>query len=167
MLEQDPEALLVLVPRYPERFGRAFELAKSAGLAVRRLSEGEPDNTLQCLVVDTMGELLALYAAADITFVGGTLAPVGGHNPLEAAALGRPLLLGPHTAHIKGLAAALVDAGAAIEVRDEASLLEAWKALQSDPQRRERMGQAGRQLVERERGALARTLQIVRAILFQ
>jgi 3-deoxy-D-manno-octulosonic-acid transferase len=114
-----------------------------------------------------MGELLALYAAADIAFVGGTLAPVGGHNPLEAAALGRALIFGPQIGHIEGLAASLISAGAAIEVEDEASLLEAWMSLQSDPAVRERMGRAARQLVERERGALQRSLDIVGAILFQ
>jgi len=161
------DALLVLAPRYPERFGQAFELARSAGLSVARLSDGQPGKGVQCLVIDTMGELLPLYAAADIAFVGGTLAPVGGHNPLEAAALGRALIFGTHTAHIEGLAASLISVGAAIEVEDEASLLKAWMSLQPDPAVRERMGRAARKLVERERGALQRSLDIVGAILFQ
>lgn len=167
VLDRFADALLVLAPRYPERFGRAFELASSAGVAVARLSDGQPGRGVQCLVIDTMGELLALYAAADIAFVGGTLAPVGGHNPLEAAALGRALIFGPHTAHIEGLAASLISAGAAIEVEDEASLLEAWMSLQSEPAVRDRMGRAARQLVEHERGALQRSLQVVEAILFE
>jgi 3-deoxy-D-manno-octulosonic-acid transferase len=167
VLDRFADALLVLAPRYPERFGRAFEQASVAGFAVARLSDGQPGRGVQCLVIDGMGELLALYAAADIAFVGGTLAPVGGHNPLEAAALGRALIFGPQIGHIEGLAASLISAGAAIEVEDEASLLEAWMSLQSDPAVRERMGRAARQLVERERGALQRSLDIVGAILFQ
>lgn len=167
LLRRFPDALLVLAPRYPERFGRAFEIAGKVGLSTARLSEGGAGDAVQCLVIDSMGELLALYAAADIAFVGGTLAPVGGHNPLEAAALGRALIFGPHTAHIEGLAAALVGAGAAVEVNDEASLLEAWASLLSDAALRDRMGRAARLLVESERGAVERSLQIIGAMLFQ
>lgn len=168
LLDCHPESLLVLAPRYPERFERVAQRAAEAGFSVQKLSEGKgPDEPTECLVVDRMGELLKFYAAADIAFIGGTLAPVGGHNPLEAAALGKPLLFGPHTAHIEGLAAELLEANAAIGVDGAESLKDAWAMLAGDPNLREEMGRAGRLLVEREQGALARTLQIVEELLFE
>lgn len=167
MLEHDANTLLVLAPRYPERFDRAAELAASAGLAVCRLSECNAGETMQCLVVDRMGELLDFYAAADIAFVGGTMAPVGGHNPLEAAAVGRPVLIGPHTGHIESLATELLRAGAALRVDSPEALPEAWQSLHDDRKRREGMGQAARQVVESQRGALARTVQVIETLLVQ
>ncbi len=164
VLEHTPEALLVLAPRYPERFDKALELVRQSGLEACALSEGGLSSK-QCLVVDRMGMLLGLYAAADLVFVGGTLAPVGGHTPLEAAAIGRPLILGPHRGHIEELTRKLTEAGCATTVQDAASLLRAWKTLSANTTQREQMGRAARELVDRERGALARNLQIVKAML--
>jgi 3-deoxy-D-manno-octulosonic-acid transferase len=133
---------------------------------VCRFSEGaEKSGDWQCLLVDRMGALLQFYAAADLAFVGGTLAPVGGHNPLEPAALGKPLLLGPHTGHIEVQARDLVDGGAAIRVQDSDTLYEAWISLHRDPALRERMGRAGRALVEKKQGALERTLHMIETLL--
>lgn len=168
LLDRQPGALLVLAPRYPERFDRVAERAAGAGFSTRKLSEGQgADESTECLVVDRMGDLLNFYAAADIAFIGGTLAAVGGHNPLEAAALGKPILLGPHTAHIEGLATELLDANAAIGVDGAGSLKEAWALLAGDSNLREEMGRAGRRLVEREQGALTRTLQIIDKLLLE
>jgi 3-deoxy-D-manno-octulosonic-acid transferase len=168
LLERDPEALLVIVPRYPERFEGVAEAAKSSGFVVKKLSAGNPAPAdAQCLVIDQMGVLLEYYAAADIAFIGGTLARVGGHNPLEAAALGLPLIIGPNTEHIDRLTRLLLDAGAARQVQDAGGLFEAWHALHSDRNRREEMGRSARRLVERERGALERNLQVVKALLLK
>jgi 3-deoxy-D-manno-octulosonic-acid transferase len=168
LLESDPEALLVIVPRYPERFEGVAEAAKSSGFVVKKLSAGNPAPAdAQCLVIDQMGVLLEYYAAADIAFIGGTLARVGGHNPLEAAALGLPLIIGPNTEHIDRLTRLLLDAGAARQVQDAGGLFEAWHALHSDRNRREEMGRSARRLVERERGALERNLQVVKALLLK
>jgi len=165
---QYPDALLIMAPRYPERFSRVAERVSAAGFKVGKLSEAEaPGEDLQCLIVDRMGELLEFYAAADIAFVGGTLAPVGGHNPLEAAALGRPLILGPHNGHIRDLAASLLEAEAAIEVTDAESLYQAWLVLQSDPQLRARMGQAAQKLVDQQRGAVDHTMRMVETLLLE
>jgi 3-deoxy-D-manno-octulosonic-acid transferase len=166
LLAHHPEARLVLVPRHPERFDRAAQGAADMGLRVCRFSEGaEKSGDWQCLLVDRMGALLQFYAAADLAFVGGTLAPVGGHNPLEPAALGKPLLLGPHTGHIEVQARDLVDGGAAIRVQDSDTLYEAWISLHRDPALRERMGRAGRALVEKKQGALERTLHMIETLL--
>jgi 3-deoxy-D-manno-octulosonic-acid transferase len=166
VLSTFPEALLVLVPRHPERFGKAAQLARGNGLRVRLLSEGGacPPNT-QCLVVDAMGELLRFYAACDVAFVGGTLAPIGGHNVLEPAALSRPVLFGPHTDHVAESAQQLVDGGAAACVADSGELETALLGLLGDPERRSRMGRAGAELVRRNQGAVDRTLAIIEALL--
>lgn len=165
VLQRNPEALLVIAPRYPERFEAAHKLASDAGLSVARMSEERVGPSFQCLVVDRMGVLLALYAAADIVFVGGTVAPVGGHTPLEAAAVGRPLIAGPHRAHIESLTDRLLDAGGMLTVAGADSLGDAWLDLDADAGRRDQMGRAARAWVEQERGALQRTLQIIDAIL--
>ena len=165
-LETFPDALLVLVPRHPERFGRAASAARAAGLAVTLRSAGQacpPDS--QCFLVDRMGELLRYYAAGDLAFVGGSLEPIGGHNVLEPAALGRPVLVGPHTFNFADITAQLIDAGAAQRVTDGAGLAAALRALLGDADRRDRMGRAGRELVASGRGALERTLDEVRRLL--
>ncbi|MDX1554405.1 MAG: 3-deoxy-D-manno-octulosonic acid transferase, partial [Xanthomonadales bacterium] len=148
-----------------ERFDAAFSMARELGLSAAKLGEGHVEPGVSCLVVDRMGALLALYAAADIVFVGGTLAPVGGHTPLEAAAVGRPMILGPHRAHIEALADKLIAAQCVVTVTDEETLSQAWLELDADAERREQMGRAARALVEQERGALERNLQVVEAIL--
>jgi len=154
-----PDALLVLVPRHPERFARAAQAARAAGLEVALRSTGVAGAAgSACLVVDAMGELLRFYAAGDVAFVGGSLEPVGGHNLLEPAALGRPVLVGPYTANFADITALLLDAGAARRVADGASLAAAAAELFGDAALRERMGAAGRELVRSGQGALERTL---------
>ena len=165
VLKRNSRAMLVMAPRYPERFSRAAEAASASGLRVGKLSEGPDLSKTECLVVDRMGLLLDYYAAADIAFIGGTLAQVGGHNPLEAAALGRPLILGPHCGHIEQLSGLLLQSGAAIRVNDSDELFTAWMTLLDDTGKRNEMGKAARLLLEQERGALAKNLQAVGALL--
>jgi 3-deoxy-D-manno-octulosonic-acid transferase len=159
LLENFPDALLVLVPRHPERFGPAGQGARAAGLRVSRRSEGPgcPADH-QCVLVDAMGELLRYYAAGDVAFVGGSLEPIGGHNPLEPAALGRPVLFGPHTFNFADISDQLLAAGAALRVTDAAGLEAAVTLLFRDADRRDRMGHAGQELVRAGQGALDRTL---------
>lgn len=158
ILEQHPQALLVLAPRHPERFARVLQDATAAGLTVQAWSESRLPGPAQCLVIDTMGELLNYYAAADVTFVGGTLAEIGGHNLLEPAALGKPQLFGPHTAHVKETATRLLETGAARRVLTPEDVAEVTLHLFDHPATRDRMSQAGLDLVEKGRGALQRTL---------
>jgi 3-deoxy-D-manno-octulosonic-acid transferase len=109
-------------------------------------------------VLDTLGELLSYYAAADVTFVGGTIADIGGHNLLEPAALGKPLLFGPHTANVRETATRLLESGAAHRVLTEEDMRADLARLFDHPATRDRMGQAGLSLVRRGRGALAKTM---------
>ncbi len=166
VLERHRDALLVLVPRHPERFVRAAQLARQHGLKVQLRSETEicePETA--CFVIDTMGELLRYCAASDVAFVGGSFAQVGGHNVLEPAALGKPVLFGPHMFNFAEISARMVQRGSAMEVQNSGQLADAVNLLFSDPDRRDSMGRAGLRLVEEGRGALSRTLDQIAKIL--
>jgi 3-deoxy-D-manno-octulosonic-acid transferase len=166
ILQSFPEALLVLAPRHPERFGRAAQLARAAGLTVSMRSVGVscPRST-QCFVIDAMGELLRFYATCDAAFVGGSLDAIGGHNVLEPAALSKPVVVGPHTFNFQDITQQLIDNGAAVRVQDSSELEKAIKELFSEPDLRDRMGRAGLDLVKSGQGALERTLEITQRLL--
>ncbi|MBS7662246.1 lipid IV(A) 3-deoxy-D-manno-octulosonic acid transferase [Pseudomonas lalucatii] len=159
LLADQPDALLLLVPRHPEHFAAVFELCRRQGFATRRRSSGEaPDAADQVLLGDTMGELLFLYALADCAFVGGSLVANGGHNLLEPAALGKPVLSGPHLFNFLEIAAQLREAGALGEVADGEQLAAEVAGLWREPQRAQRMSQAGVAVMRANQGALQRLL---------
>lgn len=159
---QFPEAALILVPRHPERFQAVAELCGRAGYRVARRSRGElVSREVDVLLGDTMGELLPLYAAADLAFVGGSLVPTGGHNPLEPAALGLPVLSGPHTFNFAEVFPLLYGVDAALEVRDPRELAETAARLLADALERTRRGEAGRAVVEANRGTVGRLASVV------
>ena len=161
-----PDALLVLVPRHPERFTRVAQQARAAGLNVSLRSEGiDCPRSSQCFVVDTKGELQRLYSACDVAFVGGSFARIGGHNTLEPAALSRPVLVGPYTFNSEEITDRLLSMKAARRVVDASDLSQTTAMLFRDPDLREQMGRAGMDLVKSGQGALARTLQIVEELL--
>ena len=160
LLKQAPDALLILVPRHPERFDAVAELIGQDGFSFRRRSSGAlPGAADSVYLGDTLGELLAFYAAADIAFVGGSLVPHGGHNPLEPAALGVPVITGPHWHNFAAIYPELIAAGAAREVPDAARLAEVLTGWLADPLSRDAAGEAGRRVVADNRGALQRTLE--------
>ncbi|MBB3190105.1 lipid IV(A) 3-deoxy-D-manno-octulosonic acid transferase [Halomonas cerina] len=155
-----PEVLLILVPRHPQRFEAVAGLCQAAGLAVVRRSRGErPDADTAVYLGDTMGELPVLYGAADLAFVGGSLVPIGGHNLLEPAALGVPVLTGPELANFIDVAEVLREAEALVEVADAQALAAELGRLFGDAGERHRLAEAGRRVVAANRGALARTLE--------
>jgi len=163
---EHPDCLLMLVPRHPERFGRVAELCSRAGFRMVRRSSGRPcDQDVDIFLGDTMGELMLFYAASDVAFVGGSLVPTGGHNMLEPAALGKPVIAGPHLFNFTEIAAAMERAGALCRVADSAELAEVTSRLLSSPEERAGMGEAGRRLVQQNRGALQRVLELVRPCL--
>ncbi|MGP0173225.1 lipid IV(A) 3-deoxy-D-manno-octulosonic acid transferase [Pseudomonas sp. NCHU5208] len=160
LLKYRPDALLILVPRHPERFGAVHELCLSQGLNTRRRSTGEAVQAGdQVLLGDTMGELLFLYALADIAFVGGSLVANGGHNLLEPAALGKPVLSGPHLFNFLEIAAQLREAGALSEVENADQLAGQVATLLRQPDATQRMSQAGLAVLKANQGALERLLQ--------
>lgn len=166
LLKGMPDALLILVPRHPERFERTVQLAKAAGLRTELHSQGEScSRQAQCFVIDTMGELLTYYACGDIAYVGGSMGEQGGHNALEPAALGLPVLFGANMENAKEIAAGLIESNAALFVNDQGELQETVRRLFEDHALRNSMGRAGKALVEKNRGALTLTLKAVRKLL--
>ena len=157
------DLLLVLAPRHPGRADQVEGLVRARGLRVARLSlEPTPSAAgLDVLLVDTVGELARLYRLAWVAFVGGSLVPVGGHNVLEPAALGVPVLYGTHTHHVSAPVAALEAAGGGRRVRDARELARTVVRLVSDGQVRRRMGQQARSVIEANRGAMERSLRLV------
>jgi 3-deoxy-D-manno-octulosonic-acid transferase len=160
-----PDLLLVLAPRHPDRFASAAALAGSRGYAVRPLSTmtGSPSAPTDVIVVDTIGRLADLYALGSSSFVGGSLVRVGGHNLLEPLAAGSPVLFGPHTGHVAEIAQALVDARAGERVRDADAPADAWIRLATDPDLRRARTERGRSILEANRGAVARTVDLLLA----
>ncbi|MCB1919403.1 MAG: lipid IV(A) 3-deoxy-D-manno-octulosonic acid transferase [Candidatus Competibacteraceae bacterium] len=154
-----PNLLLVLTPRHPERFDSVAELCREQGFNVIRRSTRQtckPDTAI--FLGDSMGELLLLYAAADLAFVGGSLVPTGGHNVLEPALLGLPVLFGPCMFNFTEASERLLEAKAAWQITDAGELAVTIDWLLADPQQGRDAGQRGRQIVERHRGALAALL---------
>jgi 3-deoxy-D-manno-octulosonic-acid transferase len=160
--ELPSDALLLLVPRHPDRFASVADLLSRRGVRFMRRSSGvTPDPSTQVLLVDSVGELAALYAAADAAFVGGSLVPIGGHNLLEPAALGIPVLTGPSHANSKDIARLMLAQGAALQVSGAEELAAALRRLLSDPEERRRIGAIGRHIVESNRGSVARLLELI------
>jgi len=163
-----PGALLVLAPRHPPRFNEVAQALAAAGVSfVRRSASVDDGCAADCAVVllDSLGELLGFYAAADVAFVGGSLVPVGGHNLLEPAALGVPVLTGPHTFNGEQIARLLIARGAAQVVHDATELGSHVSELLADPRARERMGAAGSASVDSNRGALEKLLALIEPLL--
>jgi len=159
---QRADALLILVPRHPERFDRVAALCAARGFSCARRSRDQPCAADTAVYLgDTMGELLRLFAAADIAFVGGSLVATGGHNLLEPAALALPVLTGPHVFNFRQITDLLVQAEGARVVADSAELAAALTALWADEALRRRMGQRARAVVDANRGALERCLALI------
>ncbi|MGH8496357.1 MAG: lipid IV(A) 3-deoxy-D-manno-octulosonic acid transferase [Gammaproteobacteria bacterium] len=157
-----PDALLMLVPRHPVRFGAVAALLRARGLAfVTRSSGGVCDAATPVFLGDSLGELPVFYAAADVAFVGGSLVPIGGHNLLEPAALALPVLTGPYNFNAEEIAALLVEHGAARIVRNHDELAAGLLRYFRDPALRTHDGNAGLEVVRANRGALERLIGLV------
>lgn len=161
-----PNALLILVPRYPERFARAAQLAQTAGLRTELRSRGEVCSAqAQCFVIDSIGELMSYYACADVAFIGGSMGEQGGHNALEPVALGKPVLIGPNMENAKEIADQLLQCNAARRVTNQQDFKLAVEEVLCDGVLRDSMGQAGRDLLEKNKGALDLTLKSIKKLL--
>ncbi|HEY0940496.1 MAG TPA: lipid IV(A) 3-deoxy-D-manno-octulosonic acid transferase [Steroidobacter sp.] len=167
VLEQRPDALLVLVPRHPNRFDAVHAWLKSEQIAYAARSRNESMTAATTvLLVDTLGELMTFYAAADIAFVGGSLiSTVGGHNLLEPAVLQRPILVGPHNFNAPDIAQLMMERGAARQVDSAAQLAAAILELYTDPTARAEMGAKGYAIVAENRGALQRIMELIEPLL--
>lgn len=153
--------LLVLVPRHPERFDQVADLCISNGLTLARHSSSDAGDDAEIILGDTMGELMAFYGACDFAFVGGSLVPTGGHNIIEPAAWGLPILTGPHLFNFTEASRLLLEADA-MRVCDNAdSLAQQCVELINNQPRRETMGSAAHKVAETNRGALDRLLKVI------
>lgn len=163
-----PGAMLVLAPRHPNRFGEVAAWLERQDIAFTRRSGSSPRSATDrasVLLLDSLGELLSFYSAADVAFVGGSLAPIGGHNLLEPAALGLPVLTGPNNSNGEDVARLLLDCGAAEIVRDGAQLGSRVAELLSDQALRVEMGNRGRAAIDRNRGALEKLMSLIAPLL--
>ncbi len=169
LLANGLDLVLVLAPRHPERCRAVGELLTSRNLSfVRRSGLNDMPAALSpgsVLLVDTVGELLRFYFAADLVFVGGSLAPVGGHNVLEAALLKKPVLFGPHMHNFKEISRMLAEAGGGVEVSGSEELYRMALGLLGDSERCRAMGEKGYALLQQNRGATQRTLQAIERVL--
>ncbi len=161
-----PDALLLLVPRHPDRFARVGSLCRERDYVVVTRSSGDvctPDTHV--LLGDSMGEMPVFYAAADVAFVGGSLVPLGGQNVLEPAALALPVVVGPHTYNFEQIVQQLVAQGGAYQVADHHHLADAVIELLERPERRAEMGRRAHALIEANRGATGQVLALVERFL--
>ncbi len=162
-----PGALLILAPRHPERFEEVEQLAREEGFVTSKRSDlpidAEP--RADVVVLDSLGELAQVYQIATAVFVGGSLADYGGHNILEPALFGKPIVFGPHMQNFQEIADAFLANGAAIQVHGDRELEDTLRTLVTDPVRRARLGAAARALVEANRGAKDKTLAVISGLL--
>lgn len=157
--------LTVIVPRHPQRFGELAQLLEKLRIPYRRRSlEQAIEPAVEVLLGDSMGEMFAYYAACDVAFIGGSLLPYGGQNLIEACAVGKPVILGPHTWNFAEAADLAVEAGAAVRVADEEELARELQDLLQNPERRRRMGQAGLNFSRQHRGATEKVMAMLEVI---
>ena len=162
-----PNALLVLAPRNPERFIEVEQLVRSEGWKTVRRTDLAVDTEprVDVVVLDTIGELATVYQIATVVFVGGSIVATGGHNVLEPAVFGKPIVFGPHMENFAEIADAFVTNGAGVQLSGEQQLDEVFVSLMGDPVRRARLGAAARALVEANRGAKEKSVTVLADLL--
>ncbi len=164
VLESHPDALLILVPRHPERFDSVFELCQKQGFeTIRRTTSDKVEQTTQVYLADTMGEMLVLIGAADVCFMGGSLVgdKVGGHNVLEPAALGVPVVTGPSYFNFKEIIEAMQVKGCVILIKNDQELTSFIISLISDEQKRQQFRTKVTEFITHNTGALRKTLKVI------
>ena len=166
LLKAYPDLLLVIAPRHPERFSEVRGLIKNLSFTVVSRTGDQPATaSTEVFLLDTMGEVPLFFAVSDISFVGGSLVPVGGHNLLEPAIQGLPIVTGPHLFNTEAVAENFIKHGACCVVVNEIELAAAITALLDDPDAAAKMGAKGLQLVEQSRGSLRRLMVLLEPLL--
>jgi len=155
-------ALLIIVPRHPQRFNEVFNLIVDSSLKVKRRSDGLGcDESIQVLLGDSMGELLSYYSVCDIAFIGGSLIDTGGQNMLEAAAAAKPILFGPSVFNFEKIAQLFLEKDAAIQVDDADDLMKTISSLLLDDTKRQKLGENAKNSFEKHRGAVDRLMKLI------
>ena len=166
LLSRHPDLLLILVPRHPDRFAAALELVETQGFSVVSRTEQRPcEPGTQVFFGDTMGEVTLFYAASDLAFVGGSLVPVGGHNLLEPAALGVPIITGPHVFNAQEIADSFLNNSACRMVADTAELVATVDEMLASTEQARELGTKGFNILNNSRGALRRLLDVIAPLL--
>ncbi len=161
-LNEKLDALLIIVPRHPERFDEVHRLITENKLNVKRRSENEPcNNDTEILLGDSMGELMSYYSICDIAFIGGSLTRDGGQNMLEAAASSKPVLFGPHVFNFEHISQLLLDSGGAIQVSDADQLMQMIAELLSDDGKRIAIGKNAKKTIENNRGVTKQLVELL------
>jgi 3-deoxy-D-manno-octulosonic-acid transferase len=166
-----PKVVLLMAPRHIERSQQLEEMVRSFGLNVTRRSripqEGTPESetSARVIVLDSRGELAQVYALAQVAFVGGTFVPVGGHNLLEPASWGKPVLFGPFTDHCQEIAQFLIDSGGGRQIGDAREMAALILRILKDPSLGDQMGQAARRVVLDNQGVVKRNVELLRPLL--
>jgi len=161
-----PDLLLIIVPRHPERFNQVARLAEQSGYVVKRRSENPETirEPVDILVGDTMGELLMFISGSDVVYMGGSLVKTGGHNLLEPAAAGKPVVFGPHMFNFADISKMVLECGAGAQIHSPSELAPVVEMYLRNTDLRFAAGQAGQKLIENNRGALANNLDIIKSI---
>ncbi len=169
LLQENENLVLVLAPRHPERVGRVSEILQKEGISFKLRSAVENLGSLlhtgEVLLLDTVGELMNLYALSDLVYVGGSMVPVGGHNLLEPASAGVPVIFGPHMQNFREIASMIVKSDAGVQVGNEAELISVVLNLMRDKARRREMGENGAGLLEENCGSTERHMEIISSFL--
>ncbi len=165
VLRKQPEALLVIVPRHPERFDEIVALSSKKYKTIRRSTRQVPDQSVQVIIGDTMGELMVLYGVSDIGFVGGSLIERGGHNMIEPATWGLPIITGPHTFNFEDICQRLEATEGICVVPNAMGFADSVIALLGDDQERSRLGQNALAFTGKNRGAIAKLMTVVNQLL--
>ncbi len=161
-------SLLIIAPRHPQRFEKVAALCIRKGFRLKKLSgigQGQADEDTQVLLVDSIGELNQLFPLTALAFIGGSLVEAGGHNMLEPAAHGIPVITGPHYANFLEIGNLMLQTGALKVINDRHDLVSVASDLLADPQAREKMGNSGRQILEQHSGATQKTVEHIKTVL--
>lgn len=161
------DVLVVIVPRHPQRFDEVAKMIEARGLTLRRRSligDATIAPDVRVLLGDSMGEMFAYYAACDLAFIGGSLLPLGGQNLIEACAVGKPVLVGPHTFNFSVVSDEAIAAGAALRIQDAGAMVQAASRLLHAPQERMEMGSRALAFASQHRGATARTMALLKPL---
>jgi 3-deoxy-D-manno-octulosonic-acid transferase len=167
VLQEQSNSVLILAPRHPQRFAQVAELVASSGMKFWRRSEWKAEQAVcgGVFLLDTIGELGAIYQLADVAFVGGSLVPRGGHNILEPAMYGIPVIVGPHTENFRDIVELFRRAAAVVVVQDPSELAAELNKLLADPQKRRELGDRAADLVKHQAGATVRTVSELERLL--
>ncbi len=160
-----PQLLLILIPRHPERFDRVAALCQQYHLKYLRYSQGQHITNEDVFIVDTMGQVKTLYALSDIVFVGGSLTPIGGHNILEAAIFGKPIIVGPFMQNARKIVAEFLANHALMQITQPKDITQGLQQLIQNEAQRQVLGQNAAKMIKKNRGSLNRLMQMIDTLL--